>query len=97
MSVQVEGFRLIDVKSVVSSLPVIEPETYPAEAGLVQLETAGAIRPPKRAEIDSYFEGLSRRYPSKRSEIERDRFSVDYVITREIMLPPGHYRHFIRN
>ncbi len=83
------GFRLIDVKSVVSSLPVIEPETYPAEAGLVQLETAGAIRPPKRAEIDSFFEGLSRRYPSKRSEIERDRFSVDYVITREIMLPPG--------
>jgi hypothetical protein len=91
------GFRVIDPKSVVSPVLVLEPETHPGEAGLLQLETAGAIRPPERAEIDSFFEGLSRRYPSKRSEIERDRFSVDYVITREIMLPPGMFGAHLKN
>jgi hypothetical protein len=34
-------------KSVVSPLPVLEHETYPAEAGLFQLLRAGLIRSPK--------------------------------------------------
>ncbi|HZR74868.1 hypothetical protein [Bradyrhizobium sp.] len=38
------GLRIVDAKSIVSSAPVLEPETLPAEAGLLQLEKTGAIR-----------------------------------------------------
>ena len=91
------GFRLIDAKSVVSPLPVLEPETYPAEAGLFQLAMAGAIRPPKQGEIDGFVEAFRRQYPSKIADIERTSFWTDYVITREIMLPPGLFGGHLKN
>jgi hypothetical protein len=83
------GFRMIDAKSVVSPLPVLEPETYPIEAGLNQLLEDGAIRPPRRSEIERLKEGFRRQYPSRAELVDRTSFSVDYVITRDIVLPPG--------
>lgn len=83
------GFRRIDPKSIVSPVPVLEPETYPIEAGLDQLERDGAIRPPKRSEIERLIEGFRRQYPSRIDLVEHTSFSIDYAITREIMLPPG--------
>ena len=91
------GVRMIDVKSVISPVPVFEPETHPTEAGLLQLEKTGAIRPPKRSEIDSLVEGFRRQYPTKSNEIERTSFWVDYVITREVMLPPGLFGGHLKN
>lgn len=74
------GLRKVDAKSVVSSVPALEPETFPVEAGLLQLEMIGAIRRPE---------------PLEKMRSRR----VDYVITREIMLPPGlfgaHSKNFL--
>jgi len=93
------GFRMIDVKSVVSPVTVLEPETPPGEAGLIQLENAGAIRPPQRSEIDGFIEGLRQRQPSTNIAVLRANVSVDYVVTREIMLPPeltgSHLKNFL--
>jgi hypothetical protein len=50
------GFRIVDPKSLVSRAEVLTPETYPDAAGLIQLERAGAIRPARREEIDSFVE-----------------------------------------
>jgi len=91
------GFRMIDVKSVISPLPVLEPETPPAEAGLFQLAMSGAIRPPRRSEIENLVEGFRRQYPTRISDIQRTSFWVDYVITREIMLPPGLFGSHLKN
>jgi len=87
------GFREIDGKSVVSHVPVLDPETHPAEAGLIQLEKSGAIRPPRRSDIDNFVDGVRRQYPSK----DGLRVDVDYVVTRDIMLPPGltHHTNFL--
>ncbi|MGJ4944285.1 hypothetical protein ACQR1W_27210 [Bradyrhizobium sp. HKCCYLS1011] len=90
------GFRTIDAKSLVSPVPVLEPETYPKEAGLIQLLNDGAIRPPKRSEIKQLIEGFRRQYPSRGELVEHTNFSVDYVITRDMMLPPGlHSKRFL--
>jgi hypothetical protein len=71
------GFREIEAMSVTSSVAVLTPETFPGEAGLIQLERVGAIRAPRRAEIDAFAGGSGQRV------------GFDYVVTREIMLPPG--------
>jgi hypothetical protein len=74
------GLRTFDAKSVVSSAPVIEPETLPEEAGLLQLEKSGALREPKPFEM-----------------MGRGRRTVDYVITNEIVLPPGLFGSHSKN
>ena len=79
------GFRRIDAKSVVSPVVVIEPETFPGEAGLVQLERAQAIRPARADEIAAYVQG------ARRARGDRIQVNVDYVILRDIMLPAGLY------
>ncbi len=57
----------------------------------------GAIRPPKRSEIETIVEGFRRQYPTRISDIQRTSFWVDYVITREIMLPPGLFGNHLKN
>ena len=83
------GFRVVDAKSLVSRAELRMPETYPLEAGLIQLERAGAIRPARREEIDDFAEGLSKQFRSKLSPDFRVRVSFSYVILRDVMLPPG--------
>lgn len=82
------GFRLIDATSVVARGDVLTPETYPGEAGLIQLERAGAIRAATQADIDAFSDGLSQRYRSRISPDFRVRIGFSYVVLREAMLPP---------
>jgi hypothetical protein len=93
------GFRMVDPKSLVSRAEVLTPETYPNAAGLIQLERAGAIRPPRRDEIDSFAEGLSKPFRSKLSPNYRLGVSFSYVILRDVMLPAGlngaHLKNFL--
>ena len=93
------GFRMVDPKSVVSRAEVLTPETYPNAAGLIQLERAGAIRPPRQEEIDSFAEGLSKPFRSKLSPNYRLGVSFSYVILRDVMLPAGlngaHLKNFL--
>jgi hypothetical protein len=93
------GFRIVDAKSLVSRAEVLTPETYPDAAGLIQLERAGAIRPARREEIDSFAEGLSRPFRSKLSPNYRINVSFSYVILRDVMLPAGlhgaHSKNFL--
>ncbi|MVT64835.1 hypothetical protein GPL21_06905 [Bradyrhizobium pachyrhizi] len=93
------GFRVIDAKSVVSAVPVLEPETYPQEAGLFELVKSGAIREPKRGEVAKLIEDLRQQDPSKANDVSSRIFSVNYLITREIILPPamfgGHLKRFL--
>jgi hypothetical protein len=91
------GFRMIDPKSVVSPVPVLDPATHPGEAGLIQLEKEGAIRPAIRSDIESLLEGFRQKYPSRIHDVERTSFWIDYVITREIMLPPSLYGAHLKN
>jgi hypothetical protein len=83
------GFRLIDPNSVMSAAEVLVPETYPLEAGLIQLERAGAIRPPRSEETEAFVEGVSRPYRSRLSPDFRMRLGFSYVVTREIVMPSG--------
>jgi hypothetical protein len=93
------GFRVIDAESVVSAVPVLEPETYPQEAGLFELVKSGTIREPERGEISKLVEDFRRQYPSKSNDVSPHILSVNYLITREIMLPPamfgGHLKRFL--
>jgi hypothetical protein len=91
------GFRAIDAKSIVSPVPVLEPETYPTEAGLNQLLRDRAIRPPERSEIKLLIEGFRRQYPSRLELTTHTSFWVDYVVTRSIMLPPGLFGSHSKN
>ena len=91
------GFREIDEKSVLAAAPVLTPETYPGEAGLIQLERLGAIRHPRRSEIDSFVEGFSQPYRAKFGADYRKNVSVDYVVTRDIMLPPALFGAHLKN
>jgi hypothetical protein len=83
------GFRLIDPSSVLSTGEVLAPETYPLEAGLIQLERAGAIRPPRSAETAAFVEGISRPFRSRLNPDYRMRIGFSYVVTREILMPSG--------
>jgi hypothetical protein len=83
------GFRVIDPGSVMSTAEVLAPETYPLEAGLIQLERAGAIRPPGSAETDTFVEGISRPYRSRLSPDFRFRMGFSYVVTRDMAMPSG--------
>jgi hypothetical protein len=85
------GFREIDAATIVSPVPVLTPETFPGEAGLIQLESSGAIRPARRTEINEFIDGVSKPFRSKLSPDYRMHMSFDYVVTREVMLPPGLY------
>jgi hypothetical protein len=93
------GFRIVDARSLVSRAEVLTPETYPDAAGLIQLERAGAIRPARRDEVDSFIEGLSRPFRSKLSPNYRIGVSFSYVILRDVMLPAGlhgaHSKNFL--
>ena len=91
------GFRVIEPASVLSAGAVLAPETWPAQAGLMQLERAGAIRPPGRAETEAFVEGISRRFRSRLSPDYRMRLGFDYVVTREITMPAGLYGAHSKN
>ena len=81
------GFRQVDAKSLVSPVTVSEPETFPGEAGLVQLERSGAIRRPRPEEIEALVEARSWLYRMTVTPTYRAHVSVDYAITRAVMLP----------
>jgi hypothetical protein len=83
------GFRVIDPASVLSTAEVLVPETHPLEAGLIQLERAGAIRPPSSAETAAFVEGISRPYRSRLNPDYRMRIGFSYVVTGEIVMPSG--------
>jgi hypothetical protein len=91
------GFREIEANSLVSPVPVLAPETFPSQAGLIQLERAGAIRAPRRDEAAAFVEAISQRYRSKLSPDYRMNVNVDYVITRDLMLPPGLHGAYAKN
>jgi hypothetical protein len=91
------GFRIVDPKSLVSRAEVLTPETYPDAAGLIQLERAGAIRPARREEIDSFAEGLSKPFRSKLSPNFRISIGFSYVILRDVMLPAGLHGAHLKN
>lgn len=91
------GFRMVDAKSLVSRAEVLTPETYPDAAGLIQLERSGAIRPPRREEVDRFTEGLSKPFRSKLSPDYRLGVSFSYVILRDIQLPAGLHGAHLKN
>jgi hypothetical protein len=90
------GFRQIDAGSLISPVPVLAPESFPGEAGLIQLKRAGAIRPACRSEIDAFIEGASRPYRSERPDY-RLRVSADYVVTRDMMFPAALHGAHLKN
>jgi hypothetical protein len=81
------GPRVLDPNQVVAVVPVIRPDLLPGEAGLAQLEAAGAIRRPLPEDIEEFTAGASRPYQSKLSPDYRLFTKFDYVITREVTLP----------
>jgi hypothetical protein len=93
------GFRVVDAGSLVARGDVLTPDTYPGEAGLIQLERSGAIRRATPAEIDAFSDGLSTRYRSKISPDFRMRPGFNYAVTRDVSLPAGlqgsHARNFL--
>ena len=91
------GFRMVDPKSLVTRADVLTPETYPNAAGLIQLERAGAIRPPRQEELDDFAEGLSKPFRSKLSPNYRLRVGFSYVILRDVALPAGLYGAHLKN
>ena len=88
---------MVDPKSLVSRAEVLTPETYPDAAGLIQLERAGAIRPPRQEEWTSFAEGLSKPFRSKLSPDFRIGVSFSYVIVRDVKLPAGLYGAHLKN
>jgi hypothetical protein len=91
------GFRIVDAKSLVSPVDVLTPETYPGEAGLIQLERAGAIRAPRPEEKESFVQGFSKPFQSQLSPDYRIPVSFSYVITRGITLPAGLHGAHLKN
>jgi hypothetical protein len=91
------GFRIVDPKSLIARGEILVPETYPGEAGLIQLERAGAIRPATQADNDAFSEGISRPYRSKLSPEFRMRIGFNYVVLRDLMLPPGMFGGHLKN
>ncbi len=85
------GFRLFDKASLVSPVEVSIPETYPAEAGLVQLERSGAIRRPGAEELAAFSEGFSKPFRSRADPNYLARSHFHYAVTRDVMLPAGLY------
>lgn len=83
------GFVTLDPASIVARREVRVPETFAAEAGLMQLQRAGAIRPPERKELEAWAEAAGRPYRSALSPQWRPQMRFDYLITREILLPAG--------
>jgi len=91
------GFRMVDAKSVIARGDVLEPETYPGEAGLIQLERAGAIRPATQADNDAFSEGVSKPYRSRLSPDFRMGTGFSYVVLRDVMLPAGLHGGHLKN
>src|SRR5262249_17740740 len=90
-------FRIVDATSLVSQGEVLTPETSPGEAGLIQLERAGAIRPPRPEERESFVQGFSKPFQSRLSPAYRIRVGFNYVITQSVMLPAGLHGAHLRN
>lgn len=91
------GFRVVDAKSLVALGEVLTPETHPGEAGLIQLERAGAIRPATQADNDAFSEGISKPYRSRISPDFRMRIGFSYVVLRDLMFPPGLFGAHLKN
>jgi hypothetical protein len=91
------GFRIVDPKSLVARGEILVPETYPGEAGLIQLERAGAIRPATQKDNDAFAEGISKPYRSKISPDFLMRIGFSYVVLRDLMFPPGLYGGHLKN
>ena len=91
------GFRELDPGTLLSPVAITVPETHPAEAGLVQLEQSGVIRPPRPEEVAAWIEGASRPFRSKLSPDFRLRMAFDYVVTRDTLLPAGLYGAHSKN
>jgi len=89
------GFRELDAGSIVSPVAVITPETFPSYAGLLQLERKGAIHLAKPQEIAAFVEGISRPYRTDLTPHYRMNARIDYVVTRDVMLPPGLGMNFL--
>ncbi|MFL6795817.1 MAG: hypothetical protein ACJ8F3_00220 [Xanthobacteraceae bacterium] len=90
--------RALDPADLIAASPVTRPEVLPGEAGLAQLEGAGAIHKPLPEEIEAFVLGASSPYRSKISPDFRFRIKLDYVITREVTLPeppPMKQWHFL--
>lgn len=83
------GFRLLDKDTLLSPAALSVPETYPGEAGLIQLERAGAIRPPSAEELAAFAEGFSNSFRSKADPQFLVRLGFSYAVTRDLMLPAG--------
>lgn len=91
------GFRLVEAKSLSSPGEVLTPETHPGEAGLIQLERAGAIRVPMREEKASFVQGVSEPFQSRLSPDYRVSVSFDYVVTQSVMLPAALHGAHLKN
>jgi len=91
------GFRIVDASSLVSPDEVLTPETYPGEAGLIQLERAGAIRAPTREERETFVQGFSRPFQSRLSPGYRIPVRFDYAVTRSVMLPASLHGAHLKN
>ncbi|MBR1124638.1 hypothetical protein JQ628_24155 [Bradyrhizobium lablabi] len=83
------GFRIVEPNSLLSPAQVFTPETFPNQAGLIQLERAGAIRPALREEVDRFVEGYSKQFRSKLDPTYRLRVGFSYVVLRDLMFPVG--------
>ena len=81
--------RMLDPGQMISALSVTRPAILPGEAGLMQLEAAGAIRRPRAEEVEEFISGASLPYQSKLSPDYRLAAKFDYVITRAVTLPPS--------
>jgi hypothetical protein len=91
LSFYLGGFRIFDKTSLISPVEISVPETYPGEAGLVQLERSGAIRRPGAEELAAFSEGFSKPFRSKADPNYLARSQFHYAVTRDVMLPAGLY------
>ena len=85
------GYREIDPAALTASAEVRIPQTFPAQAGLIQLEESGAIRAPAPDEVKTWAEAFTPELKSRPATDYVKAFGFDHVVTRPIELPAGLY------
>jgi hypothetical protein len=89
------GFRELDPATLVSPIKVLRPDTFPGNAGLMQLERRGDIRPATAEEITRWIDGASQPYRSKLSPNFRLTINFDYAVLRPVELPADTGRNYL--
>ena len=89
------GFRELDPATLVAPVKVLLPNPSPAEAGLIQLEQRGDIRPAAPDEIRRWIDGASQPYRTRLFPNFRLTINFDYAVLRPVQLPVGTGKNFL--